>query len=103
MTSTTLHSAAKKGTDLHALVVQRFNQGNILKRTIFELIAQELLQTLVPDPSIRAGLSILRDMCTRLLPSPCLRALVPKMRGCFWDQVLYSIAGSLTTCVTQAR
>ena len=34
--------------------LQRFNQANLLKRTIFELIAEELLQTLMPesrDPS----------------------------------------------------
>ena len=28
---------------------QRFNQANLLKRTIFELIAQELLETLMPE------------------------------------------------------
>ncbi|BDA49651.1 probable calcium-dependent protein kinase 17 at N-terminal half [Coccomyxa sp. Obi] len=43
-----------KGAPLQQTVVQRiqrFNQGNALKRTIFELIAQELLPTLVPDTS----------------------------------------------------
>ncbi|CAK0783368.1 hypothetical protein CVIRNUC_006567 [Coccomyxa viridis] len=29
--------------------IQRFNQANVLRRTIFELIAQELLATLIPE------------------------------------------------------
>ena len=31
------------------LTMQRFNQANVLRRTIFELIAQELLATLMPE------------------------------------------------------
>ncbi|KAK9904983.1 hypothetical protein WJX75_007021 [Coccomyxa subellipsoidea] len=47
-----------KGAPLQQTVVQRiqrFNQGSALKRTIFELIAQELLLTLVPDPSLHGA------------------------------------------------
>ncbi len=43
--------------------VQRFNQGSALKRTIFELIAQELLLTLVPDPSAHGAPLAKMDMC----------------------------------------
>lgn len=40
--------------------MQRFNQANFLKRTIFELIAQELLETLMPeskDPSAHGNVA----------------------------------------------
>lgn len=41
--------------------LQRFNQANLLKRTIFELIAEELLQTLMPesrDPSSHGSMPV---------------------------------------------
>lgn len=42
---------------------QRFNQGNALKRTIFELIAQELLPTLVPDNSAHGLAPVSMEPC----------------------------------------
>ncbi|CAL5220717.1 g2773 [Coccomyxa viridis] len=53
-----------KGKPLQETVVQRiqrFNQANLLKRTIFELIAEELLQTLMPesrDPSSHGSMPV---------------------------------------------
>lgn len=49
---------------------QRFNQGSALKRTIFELIAQELLLTLVPDPSLHGAAPASVDMCVSIMRVP---------------------------------
>jgi hypothetical protein len=43
---------------------QRFNQANLLKRTIFELIAQELLQTLMPESREPSTHGSMRDGST---------------------------------------
>lgn len=51
---------------------QRFNQSNALKRTIFELIAQELLLTLVPDPSVHGSASAKVGMCVACAFGPLL-------------------------------
>jgi hypothetical protein len=56
---------------LYCWLWQRFNQGNVLKRTIFELIAQELLQTLVPDPSVHgASAPAQKDECAPVIHAP---------------------------------
>ena len=41
------------------LCLQRFAQGNIVKRTIFELIAEEIMRNMpTPGASLHGGLSV---------------------------------------------
>ena len=72
--------------------LQRFNQANLLKRTIFELIAQELLQTLMPDSRDPSSHGDMPEACVATgcvaLPLTSLRMLLGVRRVLSWCLLL---------------